>query len=344
MSVSRQATDSMSDLFIEKAEPRAQTARRGGWVTNVWLSLRLHGNILWWIGATMFLILLVLADVLGGFLSKLWLRFPGLDKPTHFLAYLSAFLFIYGVMRGRAWPSTRATKLGAALVLCLALSVVDELQQAFVGRGRTAEYGDLVADASGALVGLTMMITRELGRVKAMAIGLILLVPVTAVTMDTYRTLKHFNRGMVYEREHEYKKARAEYMLALSGGFHSPELYNTIAWLDIEFLDADPLEAGRYAAKAFEMEPSNADILDTYGWILIQQGRVREGLPFLERARQLKPEMYCIDLHLGVAYREVGDYQKAMQYLQNQIQHNASDRFGQTARKVLRDMESSMGQ
>lgn len=299
----------------------------------------MHGGIPWWVGAAMLSMLLVLPNVLGGTLSRMWLRFPGLDKPAHFLAYLSVFLVMYGVMRGLSWFRTRETKLGVALVLCLALSLADEVQQAFVGRGRTAEIGDLIADAAGTLVGLTIVMGKDLGRMKATAIVLGLIMTVTAVTVQTYQTLKHFNRGMVYEREHDYQKARAEYMLALGDGFESPELYNTIAWLDIEFLDADPTEAGDYAAKAMELEPGNPDILDTYGWVLVRQGRPREGLPFLEKAKALKPNMYCIDLHLGAAYREVGELGRAMELLEQQVRRNSTDRFGQAAAKILFDMK-----
>ena len=144
---------------------------------------------------------------------------------------------------------------------------------------------------------------------------------------------------MVYEREHDYQRARAEYMLAVESGFQSPELYNTIAWLDIEFLGADPAQAERYAAQAIRMDPDNPDILDTYGWILVRAGRSMEALPLLERDKKLKPSIYCIDLHLGVAYRELGDRRLALEHLKRQIELNPSNRFGQAALTALREVE-----
>ena len=125
----------------------------------------------------------------------------------------------------------------------------DEAQQAVLGIGRTAEYGDLVADAAGIFVGLTGITTGQLGVYRALAIVALLLLPVAAVTAPTYKELKHYHCGMVYEREHDYQRARAEYQLALESGFQSAELFNVIAWLDIEFLGADPVRTEQYAAR-----------------------------------------------------------------------------------------------
>lgn len=307
------------------------------------LADRMKRGIPWWAGLLMLAILLVVPNVLAAQLSTVWLRFPGLDKPTHFCAFMAVFLLAYGVLRGRGWPRGEEGKLGLAVCLSLVISVADEVQQALLGMGRTAEYGDLVADAAGVLVGLTWVTAGRLGVGRAMTIVVLLLLPVAAVTAQTYHDLKHFNRGMVYEREHDYQRARTEYLLALESGFQSSELYNTIAWLDIEFLDKDPVEAERYVAQAFAMDSNNPDILDTYGWVLVRAGRAREGLTFLERAKALKPHIYCIDLHLGVAYREMGDPGRAIEYLKRQIERNPGDRFGRSARVALDQLEGNAG-
>lgn len=300
---------------------------------------RLRKGIPWWMGLVILATLFVVPNLLAATLSKIWLQFPGMDKPTHFAAFAIVFLTAYSVMRGRAWPGSERGKLGAAVGISLVISLVDEIQQAMLGLGRTAEYGDLVADAAGISVGLTVMMAGRLGVRRTIAIVALLLVPVGLVTAKTYQDLKHFNRGMVYEREHDYERARSEYMLALESGFQSAELYNTIAWIDVEFLDKDPVEAERYAAQAFEMDRHNPDILDTYGWILVKVGRSQEGLPLLERAKGLKPDMYCIDLHLGVAYREVGDRSRAAEYLKRQVERNPADRWGISAAAALNQLE-----
>lgn len=321
---------------------------RGAEASRYWLGAgaiadRMRLGIPWWMGLLMLAMLLVMPNVMAGRLSKVWLQFPGLDKPTHCFVFIAVYAIVYGVLRSKGWPATDQGKLTAAVVLSLLIAVADEAQQAILGRGRTAEYGDLVADVAGILIGLTCVNVGQLGMRRAVGIAVLLLVPVVAVTAKTYHDLKHFNRGMVYEREHDYQRAKAEYMLALDSGFQSSEIYNTVAWLDIEFLGANLVEAEQYAARAFEMDPDNPDIMDTYGWVLVKVGRSREGLSLLERAKTLKPNMYCIDLHLGVAYREAGMRDRAVEYLKRQIGRNSSDRWGQSARVALDQMEGQAG-
>ena len=155
--------------------------------------------------------------------------------------------------------------------------------------------------------------------------------------------LKHFYRGMAYEREHDYQRARAEYQLALDSGFQSAQLYNAIAWLDIEFLGADPVKVVGCAARALAMEPDNPDILDTYGWVLVKAGRHSEGLPLLEHANLMKPGIYCINVHLGVAYMKAGDRNRAADYLKRQIERNAADRWGRSAQLALDQLQGNAG-
>jgi Flp pilus assembly protein TadD len=75
----------------------------------------------------------------------------------------------------------------------------------------------------------------------------------------------------------------------------------------------------RYGAIAFAGNPTNPDILDTYGWALHKAGRSREALPLLERARAGKPRMYCIHYHLGEVYAALGDARQAEAHLRDQI-------------------------
>ncbi|MCP9469222.1 MAG: VanZ family protein [Nitrospira sp.] len=298
-------------------------------------------SIPWWIGAGLLIGVLVVPNFLAAKLAKVWLQFPGLDKPAHFLAFIGVFLIIYGVLRGYAWPRSEGHKQGLAAVLSLGLSLGDEAQQAMLGIGRTAESGDLVADTAGILVGVVAVRSRQLGMKWAMPLILLLLVPVAGVTAKTHQDLKHYNLGMLYEREKDYQKAREEYQLALDSGFESAQLYNAIAWLDIEFLGADPKLVEPYAARAYALDPDNPDILDTYGWVLVQAGKIYDGLLLLEKAKRLKPDIYCIDLHLGATHLALGMRHQAIQFLREQVNRTGSDRFGEAAARLLAQIEQS---
>jgi VanZ family protein len=304
---------------------------------------RIRAGIPWWIGLLLLAMVLVVPNIMATKLSKIWLQYPGIDKPTHFIAFLAVFLVVYGMLHGLMRPASRRGRLGLAVCISLGISLADEVQQAVLGIGRTAEYGDLVADAAGIFVGLTGMTTGQLGAKRAVLIVALLLIPVAMVTVKTYHDLEHYNRGMMYEREHDYQRARAEYQLALDSGFQSAQLYNAIAWLDVEFLAGDPVKIETYAARAFAMDPDNPDILDTYGWVLVQAGRLQDGLVFLERAMLMKPTMYCIDLHLGLAYMKAGDRTRAADFLKRQVERNSEDRWGRAARVAFDQLEQSRG-
>lgn len=309
------------------------------WIGETLFADRMSKGLPWWAGFLVLVVLLVVPNFMAVKLSKVWLGIPGLDKPTHFVVFILVFLTAYGVTRSRMWPRSERGKQGLAVCASLGISLVDELQQAVLGMGRTAEYGDLVADAAGVFVGLTGVTARQLGASRAVALVACLVAPVAVVTMRTYQELKHYHQGMVYERVQDYQQARAEYQLAIDSGFQSAEIYNAIAWLDIEFLKADPVQTEAYVARAFAMDPDNPDILDTYGWVLVKAGRSLEGLPMLERAKRLKPDIYCIDLHLGVAYREIGEWDRAIQSLNRQIERNPDSRWGRSARAALDQLE-----
>ncbi|MCP9439395.1 MAG: VanZ family protein [Nitrospira sp.] len=295
----------------------------------------------WWMGFGLLAGLFVLPNLLATPLSKLWLLLPGLDKPTHFLAFCVSVLVVYLATLRLPWPREQRTKLILSATVTFVIAVADEIQQAVLRIGRTAEFGDLVADMAGILVGVVVIRSRELGMKWAAALIFLLLLPVAVVTAKTYRDLDHYNRGMLYEREREYQKARAEYQLALESGFESAQLYNAIAWLDIEFLGADPAQVEPFAARAYALDPDNPDILDTYGWVLVRAGKVHEGLPLLIKAKTKNPKIYCIDLHLGAAYLALGQQDQAVPLLRGQIERTGHDRFGEAALALLAQVEGA---
>src|SRR5690242_1001627 len=89
-------------------------------------------GIPWWIGLVILATLFVLPNLMAAKLSKIWLQFPGMDKPTHFAAFAVVFLIAYGVMRGRAWPGSERGNLGVAIGVSLVIALADETQQAML--------------------------------------------------------------------------------------------------------------------------------------------------------------------------------------------------------------------
>jgi len=65
---------------------------------------------------------------------------------------------------------------------------------------------------------------------------------------------------------------------------------------------------------ALEEEPNNGAYLDTYGWILFQQGRYAEALPPLLRAAELVTDDYVVFYHLAELYLKLGDKANALKF------------------------------
>jgi len=78
--------------------------------------------------------------------------------------------------------------------------------------------------------------------------------------------------------------------------------YNNLAWIYQEKNDPRALDM---AKRALDLAPSSPPILDTYGWILVENGQVAEGYKFLERAAAAAPQSQEIQDHLNEARKRL---------------------------------------
>lgn len=79
---------------------------------------------------------------------------------------------------------------------------------------------------------------------------------------------------------------------------------NNLAWALGEEKDPKSLE---YAEKAYKLSATSPAIIDTLGWILIEQGNFNRGLPLIQKASAQMPESLDIRYHLGVALMKSGN-------------------------------------
>ena len=85
-----------------------------------------------------------------------------------------------------------------------------------------------------------------------------------------------------------------------------------MAWILSEQGDEQALNYGK---KAYELKPDSPAILDTYGYILLKEKRLEEGVKILQKAADLAPKAYDIHYHLAKGYYLTGDTQKAKEKL-----------------------------
>ena len=108
------------------------------------------------------------------------------------------------------------------------------------------------------------------------------------------------------------KKAMADYERILKQGPDTVVALNSLAWL---YHQGGDERAIRLAARAHEVDPKNPDVLDTYGWLLVQTGDPAEGVGMLQRAVDAAPSRASIRYHLGAGLVRWGDIPRARKEL-----------------------------
>jgi len=104
--------------------------------------------------------------------------------------------------------------------------------------------------------------------------------------------------GMSLQENSQDAEAIEAYEIAYNEEPDNIVALNNLAWL---YQDSAPERAIELATRAAELYPDNADVLDTYGWILLKQNEREHATQVLERALELAPESAAIAEHLEQA-------------------------------------------
>ena len=116
--------------------------------------------------------------------------------------------------------------------------------------------------------------------------------------------------ALLYERTNEFAKAKDAYEKLLSAKPDFPIVLNNLAYLYAErFGELD--KAYDLAQKARALQPGDAAIADTLGWILYKRGDYKQALALLEESDQHLPNNPEIQFHLGMANYMMGRTEEA---------------------------------
>lgn len=96
---------------------------------------------------------------------------------------------------------------------------------------------------------------------------------------------------------------------------------NNLAWAYQQ--EKDP-RAVATAEQALQAAPGNASVMDTLGWMLVEQGNTARALPLLQKAAGLAPASAEIRYHLAVALSKSGDKLNARKELDKLLADNKS--------------------
>ena len=80
-------------------------------------------------------------------------------------------------------------------------------------------------------------------------------------------------------------------------------------------------EAYRYTKRAMALDPDNAAVIDSMGWVQYRRGRLTDALTYLERAHALMPDPE-VSAHLGEVLWVQGDREAAGQIWNQALQEH----------------------
>ena len=140
------------------------------------------------------------------------------------------------------------------------------------------------------------------------------------------------NLGMMRQQSGLEAEALEAYEKSLQFTDANPVILNNMAWL---YLDRDGKRALELATRAYELAPSRAEIVDTYGWVLFRQGRKSDGLAALQQASIIAPRNAEIALHVAEALHGMNRDSEARPMLERIVRENPNSEFEQSARELL---------
>lgn len=116
---------------------------------------------------------------------------------------------------------------------------------------------------------------------------------------------------------------------------NDPVVLNNLAWAYQQLKDPRALETAEQAVKFAGESPS---VMDTLGWMLVEQGNTARGLPILQKASALAPDAPEIRYHLAVGLNKSGDKQRARQELDKLLAQNRPFAQIDEARALLKTL------
>lgn len=135
-----------------------------------------------------------------------------------------------------------------------------------------------------------------------------------------------------YQSDGRYNKAIERYEYFLRRDPKNVRVLNNLAWALEQNGDPRGLE---YAQQAYQLQPNNAAVADTRGWLLVKRGQLDEGLHTLFMAVSLAPDSPEIRYHLAQALIQAGDTRRARSELETVLRSNRKFQQMPEARALL---------
>ncbi len=123
----------------------------------------------------------------------------------------------------------------------------------------------------------------------------------------------HFKLATLQQALGNNAQAETHYKTILADQADNVLALNNLALL---YSQQNNPQAIELAKKAYDKAPDAAAIADTYGYILVKQGKAADGLAILEKAATSAPEANDVQFHLADAYAANNNKAKAIEILE----------------------------
>lgn len=142
-----------------------------------------------------------------------------------------------------------------------------------------------------------------------------------------------FSRGLIFERLEDSAMAERAYREALA--LH-PEHWPALNNLAVILVQGGRVEEGLALAKrAAGLAGDNPSVVHTLGWAHYENDDARQAVITLERALQLRPDAAIVNYHLGRARFAQGDEAGGLDLVRRALELDANFAYAQEARALL---------
>jgi tetratricopeptide (TPR) repeat protein len=143
--------------------------------------------------------------------------------------------------------------------------------------------------------------------------------------------------GMLFDVQNKRDDARHWYEQALAADPRAAVAANNLAWLYAK--DGTNLDVALELAQTAKAGiPDRHEVDDTLGWVYYKKGLATLAVSSFERSVELQPQNASYVGHLGLAYAQNGDKDKARETLQRALKMKANFDGADEARKVLQSL------
>jgi len=119
--------------------------------------------------------------------------------------------------------------------------------------------------------------------------------------------------GKAYYDKGKPREAEKAYLKCLEITPRNHAALNNLAYLYVDDLN-EPEKALPYVQKVIRLRPQDANVLDTYGWVMGKLKRYDKAKVFLQRSIERDPELAACRYHLGWVLEQTGNKKQALNH------------------------------